>query len=171
MKTTTTHHSIAMSGPEEVHQKSMLIKPHLQKAAVFYPDIIGWFERTAIRGIMRNERAIITVSHADRLAAFAILKHTRNESKICTFMVLESFRFSGVGTQLMKHCLSMFPGTMPGISISEEALPPFLPLLKRFRFGMPLVHTSPYVRGIDEYVFDPCKRIIPLPGNGYYYTV
>jgi len=145
------------------------LRPYLGVAAELYPDFDSWFMSKTVPGLLLNERSLVFAHQGSSLAGFAILKHTQNEDKICTFCVLPSHRERGVGGKLMAACLRRFGRVMPGITVAERLLSQFEPLLKRFGFGNPLAFFELYRRGDAEYVYDPSRRILPTFGSGYYY--
>lgn len=147
------------------------LRPYLNTAASLYPGFHAWFATKTLPGLIRNERSLILVYRSGDFAGFAILKHAKDENKICTFCVLPEHGGNGLGTELMKASLDIFNGVLPGITVAERLHRQFRPLLTKFGFGCPLASFGLYREGDFEYVYDPSRRILPTMDNGYCYSV
>ena len=119
-----------------------------------YPDYIDWYQRVFLTGLKRGERALIVATNRKHLVGCALVKKTPDESKICTLFVHPDHRGKGIGTQLMKASLS-YLGPHPLLTVSEQNLAQFQPLLNKFNFHL----DGQAKRGKHmEYYFNDRKR-------------
>ncbi|MBD8556846.1 GNAT family N-acetyltransferase [Rhizobium sp. CFBP 8762] len=122
--------------------------------ARYYPDIDHWFSSVVIPGIVNGTRRIIVKHDDGAIRGLSILKRDEDERKICTFWVHPSSRGAGVGQNLLEESVEWLGSAAPLLTVPEEALESFLPLLARNRFELCHRAYGYYRAGRCEYVFN-----------------
>ena len=99
-----------------------------------YPDYPEWFRKKFMVGLKEGTRVyVLAKEEKGRLVGCALLKNSPDEKKICTLFVRPDWRGRGIGTELMKASLQIL-GPSPLMTVSEQNVAQFLPLLQRFGF-------------------------------------
>lgn len=129
-----------------------------------YPNILEWYNKKVIPGLETGEREIILACKFYKMKAhekihfevlgYVILKKTPNEKKICTFRVDPKYQHIGIGKRLMEASFSFLETRKPMITISEDNVKSFEPLLKRYNFKLVEKIENLYVQGKIEYVYN-----------------
>ncbi len=122
--------------------------------ARYYPDIDHWFSSVVLPGIVNGTRRIIVKRDAVAVRGLSILKRDVDEKKICTFWVHPNSRGAGVGQQLLEESVEWLGCAAPLLTVPEEALDSFLPLIARNRFELCQRAYGYYRAGRCEYVFN-----------------
>lgn len=121
---------------------------------IYYPEIDRWFETKVLPGIVAGTRRIIVRQDSGHVCGLAILKKESLERKICTIWVRPSHRGAGLGQRLVDESLEWLQCERPMLTVPEEALASFVPLLKRNDFELIQRADGYYRSGRCEYVFN-----------------
>lgn len=100
----------------------------------YYLDFKCWFFNKVLPDIATGRRNILIKKSDDQIIAVAILKKHIEETKICTFRVIEDFQGNGVGTELMLESLNWLQCSKPLITVNEEHSTEFEGFLRKFDF-------------------------------------
>lgn len=115
-----------------------------------YPDFYNWYhEKLAFD----SNRKILVLSEGEKIAGVLITKDGF-EKKICTLRVNEQYRRRGIGSYLMQYSFNLLNTDKPIITVSENNLFEFNPLLKRFGFDLKKIYYNYYMLGKNEYSFN-----------------
>ncbi|TAV50964.1 N-acetyltransferase [Rhizobium leguminosarum] len=128
--------------------------------ANFYPDIERWFEAKVLPGVASGTRRIVVRREADHIHGFSILKKADQERKICTLWVRPDARGAGLGQHLLDEAREWLECAQPMLTVPEEELSGFAPLLKRNHFQLTQRASDFYRSHRCEYVFN---GELPLP--------
>ena len=120
----------------------------------FYPHYDIWFQNTFIPGLKKKER-LYTIAQTETgvVTGCILMKNTANEKKICTLFVRPEFRHQGIGTALIRQAIQEL-GDYPLITIPQENMPLFFPLLTRLGFHLSAARKGIYRNNIMEYFFN-----------------
>jgi GNAT superfamily N-acetyltransferase len=99
-----------------------------------YPYFENWYNSKVLDGALKGERNIYIEYCDSKIIAVAIIKKTLEENKICTFRVLPEYWGKGIGSSLMNKILKIFTNEEPIITVSENKIDMFKPLLEKFNF-------------------------------------
>lgn len=115
-----------------------------------YPDFYNWYHKKMILDPDRN----ILVLSAGREIAGILLTKDGYEKKICTLRVDEKYRHRGIGSYLMQQSFRLLQTDKPIITVSENHLFEFNPLLIRFGFDLKKIYYNYYLFGNNEYSYN-----------------
>lgn len=118
-----------------------------------YPNFRDWYNNKVVDGILKGEREILIKEVDGEIAAISILK-TCDEKKICSFVVMPSFRKMGIGTELLQKSMEILETRNPMITVSSENILEFRPFLDKFGFKQCEELTGYYLKNSSEYVFN-----------------
>ena len=76
-----------------------------------------------------------------------------DESKICTFRVAKKERSNGVGTRLMRQSLNWLESSHSVITINEEKVSQYKPLLAKFDFQRINILSGLYIPKQKEVIY------------------
>lgn len=138
---------------------SMLVIYHkIENLTNIYPDIKKWYEEKIKKALAKKDstREVLVVLDRQELkiAGIAILKKTQEENKICTIRVEKEYLNQGIGTQLFEEAFKYLEDTKPLITISEDNIECFKPILKKFDFKLVEKIKGLYVPGKIEYIYN-----------------
>ena len=108
----------------------------LEQIRVIYPDFAFWFWRTCAPGLLIGSRRIFSVQ-SDNECAIVIAKKSSEERKLCTIFVSKGFQNRGIATRLIWSALHWLECRKPILTISDERMAEFRPILSRFDFSRP----------------------------------
>lgn len=109
------------------------------RQAEAYPGHAEWFWEKQLPGVTGPERKILFVrdeKDADEIIALACLKKDAVERKICHLYVDEAYRGQGIGSTLVADAMSWLGTTKPLITLSEDKLPLFAPMIKKYHWKL-----------------------------------
>ena len=131
-----------------------------------YPGFKSWYNETVLREMYQENSGreiILSISYFDEtplgLTGIAILKKTAEEKKICTFRINEKYRKLGIGTELFTECLKFLETDKPMLTVAEDRLEMFQPLIKKYNFEETQRLEDYYVKGSVEHVFNGILKI------------
>lgn len=129
-----------------------------------YPNILEWYNQKVLPGLETGEREIILACKIYKfyknnkipieILGYVILKKTPSEKKICTFRVEEKYQRLGIGKRLMEASFEFLETRKPMITITEDNVKFFEPLLKRYKFKLVEKIKDLYVKGKTEYIYN-----------------
>lgn len=123
-----------------------------------YPNIKTWFKTKVEKELeeKNGSREVLLAFHRniEQLVGIAILKKEKKEKKICTIRVHKDFLKRGIGTKLFEKSIEFLNDTKPMITISEDNVEAFKPLLKKFGFKLVEIKKDLYVKGKNEYIYN-----------------
>lgn len=146
----------------EITQK-IIIGKILDGIGKDYPNILEWYNKKVLPGLETGEREIILackiyICKNDEIPievlGYVILKKTPTEKKICTFRVEEKYQRLGIGKKLMEASFEFLETRKPMITITEDNVKSFEPLLKRYNFKLVEKIKDLYVKGKTEYIYN-----------------
>lgn len=147
-----THFTSARTAAAQVD--SEWIRILVSNFAVYYPDIDRWFTSKVQPGLASGSRKILVNAANGKLNALSILKKSDSERKICTFWVAPSARGNGVGRSLLMSSISWLECATPLLTVPEEQMEGFSPLLSNTSFQLTQRILGAYRPGSIEYVFN-----------------
>lgn len=127
------------------------LNPFLATPNSLYPNFKFWTKKILL-GLSVGSRSLLVAHHNNKIAGFSILKHTKQENKICTFYINKNFRHCGVGHQLMNESLTVLNYDAI-ISVNEKLVYEMWPLLNQFKFYNYEVKHNFYFLNSSEYFF------------------
>lgn len=123
-----------------------------------YPNIEEWFQNKVKKELeeKKGSREILLVLNGNihPIVGIAILKKSENEKKICTIRVHKKFLKRGIGSKLFEESIKFLEEPKPMITISEDTIDAFKPLLKKFNFKLFEEKMGLYVPGKKEYIYN-----------------
>ncbi len=141
------------------------LKRILSDLAFEYPFFMEWLKKVFLELMSSDSRIILLYCENDILdiKGISILKKTKNERKICTLRVVNSYRNQGIGTCLLKKSIDILEDSKPLITVSGIHMKEFAPFLKKHGFIPKDKVKSLYRRGCYEYFFNvPYKHSFVL---------
>lgn len=96
-----------------------------------YPNYLNWFFQTNIPRILDNKGDILFTMDGFMVKGLIILKNTKEEKKICTFMVDEPYRNQKVGSLLLEKAFEDLGTDKPIITIPSGKISQFEYFIKR----------------------------------------
>lgn len=118
-----------------------------------YPNFWNWYFTTVIPGVENGTRKVYFACFNDEIAGVLIVKDTA-EKKICTLRVAPEYRRLGIGTQLMSKAVSVLHTKKPLITVSDEHIKEFMPLLNKFGFSICSMYVGYYRPEHTEIAFN-----------------
>ena len=161
--------------PEHTHlyQDMFEMTHELEK---IYPDYEKWYWDKFIEGLKKGERLYAVSSKHGILNGCALLKKTQTENKISTLYVDDYYRQQGIGRSLIEASFTEL-GKRPVLTVSEQCLNMYLPLLRQFKFRLTGIQDNSdkhveYIfngfepRHIKRKAIQQMKKIIPSRERG-----
>jgi ribosomal protein S18 acetylase RimI-like enzyme len=149
-------HVLPFSGASAalVDADSLAVFSLIPDFACFYPDIERWFESKVLPGIASGTRRVVVERDASNIVGCLILKKADQERKICTLWVRPDARGAGLGQHLLDSARQWLDCDQPMLTVPQEELDGFLPLLKRNHFQLTQRAANFYRSNRCEYVFN-----------------
>lgn len=119
----------------------------------YYPNGAEWL-CTKVFSDNSNRLLLISQLPDGLVNGFSILKNDDFEKKICTLFVSPDFRGNGIGTALLNRSLDLLGCDKPLITVSDDLLLSFIPLLSHYGFENVASYTDRYRDGHIEYSFN-----------------
>ncbi|MGN0600890.1 MAG: GNAT family N-acetyltransferase [Oscillospiraceae bacterium] len=101
-----------------------------------YPGFNKWYWSLFENSILKNEREIIFYVFNDSIAGVAILKHSKDENKICTLRVSPKFQNMGIGSALMEKSFEILDDNKPLITIHISKYNSFKSIFEKYNFSL-----------------------------------
>lgn len=141
----------------EIKERNVLLDPIFQKIAFLrseYPDFYKWYHGTVLNGLSKGTRNIYLAKSFGEIKGILILKDTAEEKKICTLYVDTNSRSNGIGSKLMDIAMNEFHGDKPLITVADNHIDDFRPLLAKYNFKQEDALPDYYANGRIEYTFN-----------------
>jgi len=119
-----------------------------------YPRFGVWFRIRVVDGLEAGTRRLFLSSCGDRLSAVVIAKRDDLERKLCTIWVDPDHRGSGLATRLIDEASDWLEETHPLLTVPQERIAEFLPLVRSRDFALTQALRSYYREDAIEYVFN-----------------
>lgn len=120
-----------------------------------YPNYFNWFWLKTIPAVINGTREIFVCTISQEIAGIVILKKEDCEQKICTFLVLESFRGKHLAAILLEKSFDFLGTTKPLISIASDKLDMLKNIVKRYGWKQTQVLNKGYYnKTSQEIVFN-----------------
>lgn len=119
-----------------------------------YPLFEKWLNEKVIPNIINGERSIVVEKRYGNLVAFMILKHTKQEKKICTLRVMPEYEHSGLGINLFKLGFEILGTEKPLLSISDNMKSKFEKVFDYFGFKKERSYYGLYLPFREEISFN-----------------
>jgi GNAT superfamily N-acetyltransferase len=139
-------------------------KIYAAQLGLLYPNFRIWLANVVVPGVQAGDRRFFIYDQADHFG-FVIAKRTADERKLCTVYVDPASRGRGIASDLMLDAMDWLGTERPVITISEDRLVDFRPLVKRLDFSLTQVAQSYYRENIREFIFNgqlPIRRSFNL---------
>jgi hypothetical protein len=132
------------------------IYSELGQLEALYPSFHAWYWDKVVPDTMSGNRKIFISLTQEKISGIVIAKRTQSERKLCTIWTPRSFRHSGVATRILRNAIDWLGSERPLISIPEDRISEFRPLVTRWNFSCTQVLRSYYRPGMIEFVFNGC---------------
>lgn len=120
-----------------------------------YPEHFNWYWSKTVPAVLKGTREILICTVNQEVAGVAFLKKEDGEKKICTFLVLESYRKMGVGTELLKKAFDFLGTTKPLITIADYKLKMFEGIIQKYGWQQTQILNEGYYNNTSrEIVFN-----------------
>ena len=137
---------------------ALVIYHKIENLINIYPDIEEWYKKKVLKALNEKDstrEVLVAIDENElKIAGIAILKKTKEENKICTIRVEKEYLHQGIGTQLFEEAFKYLEDTKPLITISEDNIEAFRPILKKFDFKLVEKIKGLYVSGKIEYIYN-----------------
>lgn len=130
--------------------RSLLLKD-LSDVSPLYPDFEGWLTFKFLGNLSSGKRKLLIAHDGNRAFGYSLLKQDSQESKICTFFILEEYRSLGLGQNLMAQSLQILDSSETFITVADERLDELSPLLKSQGFTLSKSVPDMYRKGSQEH--------------------
>lgn len=141
----------------KIKERNILLDSVFKKIAFLrseYPDFYRWYHDTVLNGLSAGTRNIYLAKSFGEIKGVLILKNTSQEKKICTLYVDEFSRSNGIGSRLMNIAMNEFHGENPLITVADNHIKDFRPLLSNYGFREEDTLPNYYTSGRIEYTFN-----------------
>ena len=132
-----------------------LISPLLSDVNNQYPNFPVWYSKVAYE-LLFGFRTFILILCENNVAAFSILKHSKEENKICTLLTSKKFRNIGLGAWLMRMSLSQFDGQNISLTMPEKKVEEFTQIINKNNFFLEKKILNFYNRDEIEFFYTRC---------------
>lgn len=121
-----------------------------------YPNYIRNYFTKFVPGLFSKEREFfIALNGIGKVVGVCICKRTKDEQKICTLYVSDSYRGQGIGSKLVARALDWLGTDKPLITLSANKLPMFHGLIQKYGWTCTQQKDKSYYGGQhDELVFN-----------------
>lgn len=109
-----------------------------------YPKHFEWYWTKEIPRVFDGTGEVVICTINEEVAGVAFLKKDSEESKICTFLVLEDYRGKHVATNMLEHAFKYLGTTKPLITIAEYKIKMFEPIIKKYNWQLTQVMDKGY---------------------------
>lgn len=140
------------------------VSDFLSEMSCDYPFFSKWLDKV-FRETDTPQRCIVVCRSEDdnTLLGVAILKNTAEEKKICTLRVNKDYKQQGIGSILIDEAIKWLGESKPLITVPEDHISAFKPLLRKYKFQLCQKVKSVYRNGVFEYFFNAkCVQRIAL---------
>lgn len=146
--------AIARSSPERLKEFLQIIESDIDFLRAGYPNFEGWLYQTVLPGLQKSERSIVLERTSGGISGFMILKHSNEESKLCTLRVRTEHENKGIGVRFFKTAFEILETDQPLLSVSERAMPKFKRIFDYFGFEYAASYKNLYLPGAQEFSYN-----------------
>lgn len=132
--------------------RELLIRD-LSEISPLYPCFKGWLTFKFLGNLSKGQRKLLVAHNGDSVVGYSLLKQSAQESKICTFYIIDEYRELGVGQELMTQSLQTLDSSETFITVSDERLEELSPLLKAKGFTLSSSVVDMYRSGSSEHIW------------------
>lgn len=125
-----------------------------------YKDYHDWYYEKMINGINTPKRNILLAINNGDIVGIIFLKKDIDEKKVCTIYVKKDFRKLGIGSILMEEGLKWLDTDKPLVTVADDRLEEFLPLVRKYKFNLDRIIPNLYRLGHNEYIFNENTNIL-----------
>ena len=101
-----------------------------------YPKHFEWYWSKEIPRVFNGTGEIVICTINNNVAAVAFLKKDATERRICTFLVVESYRGKYIATKMLEYAFRYLGTTKPLITIADYKLPMFEAIIKKYNWEL-----------------------------------
>jgi hypothetical protein len=128
-------------------------KIYAAKLDLLYPDFSDWLTNTVLPGLHAGSRRLFLHDQGCQFG-LVVAKRSLDERKLCTVYVDRASRGNGIASCLISQAVEWLGTDKPLITISEDRLVEFEPLIRKLDFSLTQVAHSYYRRDTREFVFN-----------------
>lgn len=129
-----------------------ILSKHLNEV---YPDYKNWFYERQVKGCLIENRNIIFIKNDnDEIVGFSSLKKEKDEKKICTLYVKDSYREIGIGEILLEESFKYIETDKPLVTFSEDNYSLYEKIIKKYDWNLTQKLKDKYKIGKEEYCFN-----------------
>jgi len=125
----------------------------IRDSSIYYPLIEDWFLNRVLPELESGGREIVVHLDQGNVTAYAILKKSAEENKVCRLKVMPEYRTKALGTLLWDHSIRLIQKLPALITVPEEFLPEFSRFLAHRSTQLIKGVPSLYRPGRTEYIF------------------
>ena len=120
-----------------------------------YKNHFNWYWSKTVPAVLNGTREILVATVNQKIAGVAILKNEDGEQKICTFLVIESYRGNGIGSILMERAFKFLGTSTPLVTIADYKIDMFQGFIKKYGWKRTQVLSEGYYNSTSrEIVFN-----------------
>ncbi|WP_156373573.1 GNAT family N-acetyltransferase [Pseudorhodoferax sp. Leaf267] len=152
--TLTLDRASLLASPHQREELLRLVRDDVDFLRGAYPSFDFWLQTKVLPGISAGERTVVVERRGGRAVGLLIVKHTVDESKLCTLRVRPEFEFRGMGVRLFTRAFDILNTTRPLLSVSEMALPKFSRIFDHFGFACAGAYQGLYLPQVQEFSYN-----------------
>ena len=153
------------ASPELIEAFQCLVREDIAFLRDSYPNFQEWLNSIVLPGIAAGERTVIVEQRQGRPAGLLILKHTKEERKLCTLRVRPGFEYKGLGIRMFEAAFDILETSQPLLSVSEVALPKFSRIFQHFGFDCSGTYRGLYLPKVSELSYNGILAFDPASGG------
>jgi GNAT superfamily N-acetyltransferase len=120
-----------------------------------YPGYKDWFYNKQVEESKTKHRNIFFIRDSqNKIITVASIKTTPVEKKLCTIFVAKEHRGQGLGKMILETSSKYLKTSKPFITINEEYLPLFEPIIKKYSWELLEIVDNAYKDGMREYCYN-----------------
>lgn len=146
------------SDPELFYQWVNKSFEKLNELSFFYPQFDLWYANKVIPGLEYGNRSIILSLEKNLVHGIAIVKHDKEEQKLCCLRVSPDLQGTGLGIRLFKKSFDILENERPLLSVAEEQMPKFRRVFSYFGFTQELAYKDLYRENKTELSYNGILR-------------
>ncbi len=101
-----------------------------------YPKHFEWYWAKQIPRVFNGTGEVVICTINNNVAGVAFLKKDATESKICTFLVVETYRGKHVATKMLEHSFEYLGTTKPLITIADYKISMFESIIQKYNWKL-----------------------------------
>lgn len=130
------------------------IEAALSVVGINYPNFEDWFGKIFVEALREDTRRdIVLAIEGTQIAGVLILKDMDGEKKICTLVVLPSFRKQGIGNEFFEIAFDYLGTRKPSLSIAQDIVPSMASFIRKFKFKLTNIDQS-YNKNKAEFYYN-----------------